>query len=244
MKEKLKLEAQVTKVESEKMPELKALASVQFGGFRINNIRVIERETIKNGNMVTQNVVFFPQHKGTNKDGENEYKDIVTFGKDEEQGKKLRNVISNMIIKGLEGEEKTTKISKETDIEIDKDFVSAYINPTPNSEKILGAGTVYYGGLISIKPVYLKEVTNSETNEKFNVINFETRINKDNEYSEVVYPNQEGLRKKCVEESMKSLKKNKEQLNEDSKDEKEEKSTKKNSNKKKKQKEEQEDAEL
>lgn len=89
MKEKLKLEAQVTKVESEKMPELKALASVQFGGFRINNIRVIERETIKNGNMVTQNVVFFPQHKGTNKDGENEYKDIVTFGKDEEQGKKL-----------------------------------------------------------------------------------------------------------------------------------------------------------
>ncbi len=244
MKEKLKLEAQVTKVESEKAPDLKALASIQLGGFRINNIRVVERETLKHGDIRPIKKVLFPLHKGVNADGETEYKDIVTFGKDEEQGKKLRNVISNMIIKGLEGEERTTKISKETDFEIDKDFVSAYINPTPNSEKILGAGTVYYGGLISIKPVYLKEAINSTTNEKFNVINFETRVNKDNEYSEVVYPNQEGLRKKCVEESMKSLKKNQEQLNEDSKDEKEEKSTKKNSNKKKKQKEEQEDAEL
>lgn len=241
MKEKLVLEGQVTKVESEKSPDLKALASVQIGGFRINNIRVVEKENIKNGNLITRNVVLFPQHKSVNKDGENEYKDIISFGKDEEQGKKLRNVISNMIIKGLEGEDRTTKISKETDFEIDKDFVSAYINPTPNSEKILGVGSVYYGGVIGIKPVYLKEAVNSETKETFNIVNFETRVDKDSNYKEVVYPMQEGLRKKCINEAMKSLKKNKEQLNENVE---EETKSKKNTSKRKKQKEKQEDVEL
>lgn len=240
MKEKLRLEAQVTKVESEKTPELKALATVQFGGFRINNIRVVERETIKNGKLINRNVVFFPQHKGVNANNETEYKDIVNFGKDEEQGKKLKNIVSNMILKALEGEERTTKTSKETDFEIDKDFVSSYINPTPNSEKILGAGTIYYGGLMSINPVYLKEAVNSETKESFNVINFETRVNKDGEYNEVVHPTQDGLRKKCVEEAMKSLKKNREQLAEDVKEEKE---NKKSTSKTKKRKQEQEEME-
>lgn len=235
MKEKLKLETQITKVESEKTPELIALASVQVGGFRINNIRVVEKEKIENGDLRTKKVVLFPQHKSINADGETEYKDIIIFGKDEEEGKKLKNVISNMIIKGLEGEERKIKIEKETDFEIDKDFVSAYINPTPKSEKIIGAGTIYYGGLISIKPVYLKEVSNSETNEMFKAINFETRVDKDGKYNEVVYPNQEGLRRKCIEEAIKSLKKNREQLNEEAK---EEQTVKKRTNKKRKQNEE------
>ena len=215
MKEKLKLEAQVTKVESENAPELRALASVQFGGFKLNNIKVVEREFVKNGNIGTRNIVLFPQHKGLNREGKVEYKDIVTFGKNnDEQGRMIKYVISNMILNGLEGEEKTSRITEETDFEIDKDLIGAYISPTTNSEKILGVGTIYYGGLISIKPVFLKEVINSETNEKFNVINFETRQNKEGKYNEVVYPNQEGLRNKCVNVSLESLNKNRKQIKE------------------------------
>lgn len=237
MKEKLKLEAQVTKVESEKAPNLRALASVQLGGFRINNIRVVEQESNNNENLTTRNVVFFPQHIGINADNETVYKDIVNFGKDEEQGKKLKSLISNMIIKALEGKNRIIKISKETDFEIDKNFVSAYITPTPNSKKILGAGTIYYGGLISINPVYLKEAVNSKDKEHFNLINFETRTNSNGEYYEVVHTTQKGLRKKCIEEAMKSLKKNREQLKENE----EVKETKKSTNKRKREKEENEE---
>ena len=206
MSEKLKLEAQVTKIESEKAPELKALASVQIGGFRINNIRVAEREFPYNGELKTRKVVLFPQHQGVDQNGETEYTNIITFG-DDEQGKKLKKEISNMILEALEREERTNKVEKETDFDIDKDFVTAYINPTPNSSKTIGVGTIFYGRLIGIKPVYVREAENQETNEKFNVINFESRVNKEGEYAEVVHPTQEGLRKKCVEDSMKSLKK-------------------------------------
>ena len=216
MKEKLKLEVQVTKIESEKTPEVKGLASVQFGGFRINNIRVVERQIAnENGELESKNFVSFPQHKGVNKDGETQYKEIVSFGGDEEQGRKIKSVLSNMILKGLEGEEKTNKITKETDFEIDKELLGAYINPTPNSEKILGVGSIYYGGLLSIRPVFVKEAVNSEKNEKFNTISFETRTDKEGNYNEVVHPTEEGLRKKCVEVAMESIKKNKEIINED-----------------------------
>ena len=216
MKEKLKLEVQVTKIESEKTPEVKGLASVQFGGFRINNIRVVERQIAnENGELESKKFVSFPQHKGVNKDGETQYKEIVSFGGDEEQGRKIKSVLSNMILKGLEGEEKTNKITKETDFEIDKELLGAYINPTPNSEKILGVGSIYYGGLLSIRPVFVKEAVNSEKNEKFNTISFETRTDKEGNYNEVVHPTEEGLRKKCVEVAMESIKKNKEIINED-----------------------------
>ena len=207
MREKLKLEAQVTKIESEKAPELKALASLQFGGFRINNIRVIEKDVLREGELTTKKYVLFPQHKVEKQNGENEYIDIITFGQNEEEGKKIKRVISNMIVKALDDKDKTSKIAKETNFEIEDDLVKAYINPTSNSEKVLGVGVIYYGGLISIKPIFLKEAINSETNEKFNAINFESRADKEGKYNE-------GLRKKCIEVAMESLEKNREQLNE------------------------------
>jgi len=175
------------------------------GGFRINNIRIIEREVVNKGFFKNKKMVLFPNHKGTNQDGEIEYTDIIKFGRDEEEGRKIKGVISNMILEGLKQEGRTIKISKETEFEIDKEFVSAYITPTPNSEKILGVGTIYYGGLLSVRPVYLKEAINIETNEKFNMVNFEARLDKEGKYKEVIYPNQEGLRNKCIEEAMESF---------------------------------------
>ena len=211
MKEKLIIQGNVTKVKSESRPNLRALASITLGGIRIDNIRVEERGQDKKYLFAD-----LPTRKGQNKEGENTYYDLISFYPgDEHKASKLKRAIQNAIIKAYEGQERTTKVEKETDFEIDKEKVKAYINPV-KSEKIKGAGTIYYGDILSIKPVYLKEIENKETGNKANVINLEARKDKDGNYKEIVYPIETGLRAKMINACEDSYEKHLEQSQENS----------------------------
>lgn len=207
--EKLKIIASVTKFESEKFPNLKALGSVQIGGIVIDNVRVCEREYEKDGEKRTGTFVDFPQHKGKDKDGKDKWTPIALFGnsKDEEIGTLLKKDVISVVIEAYKKSEKTVKVEKITDIDYDKDKINAYIRPV-DSEKIKGAGSIYYGDILTINPVFLKEIQNKETGDKNLVINLEQRKDKENKYKDIVYPVEKGLRAKFNEACINSYNKN------------------------------------
>lgn len=206
MKEKLKIQTIVTKVSSEKVPNLKALASIIIGGIKIDNIKIIKRMYEKAGKKEIGTFVEFPKQKRQDKEGNIVYKNIVTFrGKDDEETKKIQNFIKNTILQGYKLEEKTTKVMRESDFTYNDEYIKANIDPTPNSDKILGVGLILYGGIMEIQPVFLKAFVNKITNEPFKTINFEQIQDKEGNYKEIVYPIKEGLRSKirdAVEEAI------------------------------------------
>lgn len=220
--EKLKIMASVTKFESEKFPNLKALGSVQIGGIVIDNVRVVEREYENDGEKRTGTFVDFPQHKGKDKDGQDKWTPIASFGnsQNEESGEKIKKAVISIVLEAYKTQEKTARIEKETDIEYDKDKVNAYIRPV-DSEKIKGAGSIYYGNILTINPVFLKEVVNKETQEKSLFMNLKQRKDKENNYKDIVYPVEKGLRAKFNEVCINSYNKNLEIKQEQGKEEKE-----------------------
>lgn len=185
-KENLVIKGNVTKVESESTPSLKALANITIGGVKIDNIKVSERSGYT--------FVDFPNRKGEDKNGETMYRDIVRFyPNDEEKAKKLKNAISNCILNAFKEADKTVQFEKETSFQIDKSKVGAYINPI-ESAKAQGVGTIYYGDILAIQPVFLKD----------KYINFESRQNKEGEYKEIVYPIETGLKGKMYQAALNS----------------------------------------
>lgn len=204
--EKLKIKANVTKVESDKVPSLKALASITIGGIKIDNVRVSERSGYL--------FVDLPQKKDI-KDGETIYKDMVSFGngKDEEYDKKVRNAVLNTVLKAYEKEGKTTVEERETDFNFDNDKISSYVRPV-NSEKIKGVATLYYGNVLRINPVFLKEIENRETHENNLILNFVQHLDKEGKYNDIVYPIEKGLRTKFLNSCIEQYEKNIENQNE------------------------------
>lgn len=220
--ENLKILASVTKVESEKFPNLKALGSVQIGGIVIDNVRVVEREYEKDGEKRTGTFVDFPQHKGKDKDGQDKWSLIASFGnsQNEELGEKIKKAVISTVLEAYKSKEKTSKFFKETDIEYDNDKVNAYIRPV-DSEKIKGEGSIYYGNILTINPVFLKEGVSKESGEKTLFISLEQRKDKENNYRDIVYPVEKGLRAKFNEVCINSYNKNLEAKQEQGKEEKE-----------------------
>ena len=201
--EKLKIRANVTKVESEKTTNLKGLASITIGGIKIDNVRINNR-----GGYI---FVDLPQKK-EEINGEVVYKDIISFGngKDKEYSKKLKNAVLNTVLKAYEKEGKVTSEERKTDFDFDSTKVQSYVKNV-DSEKIKGVATLYYGNVIAIKPIFLKEIENKETKEKNLILNFLQYKDKNGEYKDIVYPIEKGLRKKfldvCIEEYEKNIEK-------------------------------------
>jgi len=204
MREKLKVESEIYKVDKEGS-NIKANATVTLSGensgalLKINNVKVIEG---KNGIFVA-----LPTREIVNKEtNEKRYEPVIRFDEktfiestnengETEKKSWLENMIKGSVKRAFESPElKDEKITK--DERVDSEQVNVWASSTAKNN------TVYLGGIINIPNVFLNESKEGEKYVKMPSYSFE----KDGEkkYKDYVYAPAETMREKIKEAVIKA----------------------------------------
>lgn len=203
-KEKLKIKAEIRKVEKEGS-NLKGFADLTIAGVVIKDVAVKEMDSKEGKYFVFEMPL---ANKYENSKGEMVYIHTADLScKDSEQEKNLikevRKVITNAMLSKEPNEYGRYVAEKDTGIEYDKDFILSYANPinVDNYPSLRATGTVYVGGVLRLNQVRLTEYFDQEKNVDYFNVNFPSKkFEKDGEtlYKEEVFPIEQGLRKKIA----------------------------------------------
>lgn len=207
-KEKLKIKAEIRKVEKEGS-NLKGFADLTIAGIVIKDVAVKEMDSKEGKYFVFEMPL---ANKYENSKGEMVYIHTADLScKDSEQEKNLikevRKVITNAMLSEKPNEYGRYVAEKEAGIEYDKDFVLSYANPinADNYPSLRAIGTVYVGGVLRLNQVRLTEYFDQEKNADYFNVNFSSKkFEKEEagtvkvEYKEEVFPIEPGLRKKIA----------------------------------------------
>lgn len=165
--------------------EIKAVASLEVDGMRIDGIRVNESE---NGNLYLQ----FPERKFKKKTTDELITTRLMYADNE-----IFKKISDTLFQAYKEKKENDKFEV-SDIEVDKTGVFVtQANPLKDQSKKTKA-------MVSIETngIHLKDVRLNESNEGKLYLQFPNRKTKDEEYKDMFYPTSSELRQQLTEEAI------------------------------------------
>jgi len=165
--------------------EIKAVASIEAGGIRIDGIKINESE---NGNYYLQ----FPERKFKKKNTDELITTRLMYADND-----LFRKISDTLIK-LYQEKKENGNFEVAEIETDKKgIIVTQANPLKDQSKKTKAMVS-----LDVNGIHLKDIRLNESNEGNLYLQFPNRKNKDEEYVDMFYPTTSELRKQLTEEAI------------------------------------------
>lgn len=165
--------------------EIKAIASLEVEGIRIDGIRVNESE---NGNLYLQ----FPERRFKKKDSEELITTKLMFADNE-----IFKKISETLIKAYQDKKEKGKFEVQ-DIETSKQGASiSQANPLQDQSKKTKAMVS-----IDVDGIHLKDIRLNENNQGNLYLQFPNRKTKEEEYKDMFYPTNVDLRKRLTEEAI------------------------------------------
>lgn len=165
--------------------EIKAIASLEAEGIRIDGIKINESE---NGNLYLQ----FPERKFKKKDSEEIITTKLMFA-DNEVFKKLNEIL----IKAYQDKKEKGEFEVQ-EIETSKQGVSiSQANPLKDQSKKTKAMVS-----LDVNGIHLKDIRLNENNQGNLFLQFPNRKTKEEEYKDMFYPTNAELRKQLTEEAI------------------------------------------